>query len=1206
MNQFFRTSITNVLAVGLMLLMLLGIYAGSALKMREDDFNLDTTAQEISTKLSNSDKAFFNNSNDLFGARDLAEFLEVSRNQPPLGSIYCLEVNSKLLFWNSNLVVPPPTPLKGLQQLGNGYYYSNYIHRGDSILYMYIPIQQSYSYSNKFLKNDFNPALTHHAVQISFTDANKSVTVGKVPIFKIEQVDKAQPAQSGFLFFAFLAIALFLLYTMVYRGLLPLSLGYAALGLLIVLKWLLIYHQWPAVIVTLKLFSPSYYGSNLLFNSLGALVLNIIIGYFFLSLFLLSIAKNKDKQTFVLIANLIAALLPLAISYISLGVIINSNFSFDVSSIVDINRYAVLAVVCIFIMVYGYFIYCYVLFQKQVLKPWSILVALIVLFLSMSYWELASLVLAGFLLLGFMVLYFISNKSSYRSISFGFLMVVYAALSITMLFFFGNKQKLNDQLELQSAKLAQKEDRVAEYLFAEMVDEINEDTLLNHYINHSASFSIIDQYLQQAYFNGYFSKFNIKFLLLDSSLQSYNQSASPEEIQRIIAIGQNADYNTVSRNMVAIDNGTSKLTYLAGMNLNETTAGHKLVIVLEQKSFHQMRGYPSLLVSGKVSRGVKSNFDYSVYEKGRLVEHNGFHEFPTILSSSFLKKENIYHYTQKDTEVLIALSDQWIYTVVSLFSYLLLMSVLVALMGFVSIKFLFERQVPVWIIVVSMLAMGSLVLKAYLLFLLLSGIAAVLIYKTQLSLRLSWRIHTNVLVLLTASLITAGLLTLGYLQIKFDQANHSQLLKSLQQIASAIGQTSAQAVLNDVHFNQVAINSDHDFNIFSIDGSLLYTSQPKLFSQKIIAPVIEPKAFQELLSGSAHYYTQHEQIGSLDYLAAYTLVERDTAPILLQLPYFERVEDKNRELSSFISVFANLYVFLFVIAMVIAYLLSMRITRPLSLLSEKMGNMRLGAFNEKLEWHSNDEIGHLVNAYNKLVDQLKESLTKLAAQERSIAWQEMARQVAHEIKNPLTPMKLQLQHLQRVVNNGDVDPKAMIKSVSENLLVQIDALSNIATAFSDFANMPHSKLAAIDYRKSIDAAVDLFAAAHPGIIQLTDEVEEPFSIVADQDQLLRVMTNLLKNALQAVEAVPDPAIKINLRRVAEGYCILVKDNGCGIPPSDFSKIFTPNFSTKSSGSGLGLAMCHKIIESHRGSITFKSIVSAGTEFSIILPLGAIN
>jgi nitrogen fixation/metabolism regulation signal transduction histidine kinase len=266
-----------------------------------------------------------------------------------------------------------------------------------------------------------------------------------------------------------------------------------------------------------------------------------------------------------------------------------------------------------------------------------------------------------------------------------------------------------------------------------------------------------------------------------------------------------------------------------------------------------------------------------------------------------------------------------------------------------------------------------------------------------------------------------------------------------------------------------------------------------------------------------------------------------------------------------------------------------------------MKEVNLEKTNEEIVWNRKDEIGELVNEYNKMVRKLDVSAQLLAKSEREGAWREMARQVAHEIKNPLTPMKLSIQYLQKAINNNAPNVKELSSNVAQTLVEQIDHLSRIASEFSQFANIGNAKNEVFDMNKLLNSLVYLHDVQERVTVQW-EPGEEPLLVDADKTQINRLFTNLLQNAIEAIPEGENGTVTVREKRNAHKVTISINDNGLGIPKAMLVNIFTPNFTTKTSGTGLGLAICKGIVEQSRGSIWFDTEEGKGTTFYVELPL----
>jgi nitrogen fixation/metabolism regulation signal transduction histidine kinase len=296
----------------------------------------------------------------------------------------------------------------------------------------------------------------------------------------------------------------------------------------------------------------------------------------------------------------------------------------------------------------------------------------------------------------------------------------------------------------------------------------------------------------------------------------------------------------------------------------------------------------------------------------------------------------------------------------------------------------------------------------------------------------------------------------------------------------------------------------------------------------------------------------------------------------------------------------NIFVILFALVYVITQIISTRITQPLLLIRDEISRMKLGVRNEPILWNRNDEVGLLVSEYNKMIDALDVSLNKLAEVERQGAWREMAKQVAHEIKNPLTPMRLSLQHLEYAMSRKDNNIQEKTKKTIQLLIRQIDSLSSMAEEFSSFAKMPEPKMQITNFVEVLQDAVALMER-EMGYTIHCDIPEATIEMQADPHQLGRVFNNLFKNAIQAIPEDRQAQVEVRLEVSKTTFTVTVTDNGKGIPIELNDKIFSPNFSTKNSGMGLGLAISKKIVEQFGGEIDFVSQENIGTTFTLIFP-----
>ena len=324
-------------------------------------------------------------------------------------------------------------------------------------------------------------------------------------------------------------------------------------------------------------------------------------------------------------------------------------------------------------------------------------------------------------------------------------------------------------------------------------------------------------------------------------------------------------------------------------------------------------------------------------------------------------------------------------------------------------------------------------------------------------------------------------------------------------------------------------------------------------------------------------------------------------PLALVGMLYEKKDVEKVKLWNFMQEIGKTFLVLFAVAAAIAFLITRDFTRSLSKLSDSINHLKLGKKNETLEWKSNDEIGQLIQEYNSMLFQLEASADKLAQQERETAWREMAQQVAHEIKNPLTPMKLRMQHLQRSWQDHPEEFQTRLNDFVQSMTDQIDTLSHIAQEFSNFAKMPQSKNERLNLQDIVKSVLSTFENENQTISFYQNTHYTAF-VFGDKSHVIRVLNNLLTNAIQSIPTERKKNISLGLRFSKNHVTIKITDNGNGISPEISKRIFMPNFTTRSAGSGLGLAMVKSIVTQMNGKVAFRTQVDKGSSFFVILPL----
>jgi two-component system, NtrC family, nitrogen regulation sensor histidine kinase NtrY len=480
------------------------------------------------------------------------------------------------------------------------------------------------------------------------------------------------------------------------------------------------------------------------------------------------------------------------------------------------------------------------------------------------------------------------------------------------------------------------------------------------------------------------------------------------------------------------------------------------------------------------------------------------------------------------------------------------------------------------------------------------------------------QIHSTVILVSLLSFVVIGVATILFFISRYDRNNQDRLSRAIQVMVKELqNQISDQQMFRDPSsifdpelnadierlMRNIAEIHGSDANLYDTTGELRVSSNPFIYNKGVLSTRMNPEAYFKLHSKRVVQYVAEEHMGKVEYFSIYCPVRDNEgqAYAYLNIPYFSTQSELKQEISNFLVTIINLNAFIFLIAGAISLFITNRITSSFTLIGEKMREINLQKINQEIEWKRKDEIGELVKEYNKMVHKLDESAEVMAKTEREGAWRQMARQVAHEIKNPLTPMKLSIQYLQKAIDNNSPNVKDLTGNVARTLVEQIDHLSKIASDFSQFANIGNPKNEVFDLHDIIYSLVSLYESTN-NLEFVWHPVSQRVMLFSDKTQLNRLFTNLVQNALEAAENRDEKMIIID-ERISEDHIIVsVKDNGEGIPFVMRDKIFTPNFTTKSSGTGLGLAMSKSIAEQAQGDIWFETHAGEGTTFYVKLPL----
>ena len=466
------------------------------------------------------------------------------------------------------------------------------------------------------------------------------------------------------------------------------------------------------------------------------------------------------------------------------------------------------------------------------------------------------------------------------------------------------------------------------------------------------------------------------------------------------------------------------------------------------------------------------------------------------------------------------------------------------------------------------------------------------------------RFYISILALLVFSLVVIGTTTFYF----FKSQNTQYHLKRIQRKERTVA-SSLQYFLNDLKPSQVNefITKDFDYKvreisdvnslpiiIYNLSGELLINTNDTIFQEKFSSISLPKKVMKKLNNEPIGRIVEPNLNGDINSFS-YAVNKMNQRMVIINIPYHTSNFSNKTELWGFLKRLLTIFFLLFLGAGILAYFLSTYITKSLAAVSQKIKSVEIGDNNDRLNWKNNDEIGVLVTAYNDMLNKLEISKEQLAQNERQNAWREMAKQVAHEIKNPLTPMKLSVQHLSRSLLLAEKSDERTLKDFQSKMVQQINVLSEIADEFSNYAELPKGSMKQLDLLKILQKTINLFKHESQVAFKINQDNISSFTILGDENQLIRVFNNLIQNSLQAMNN--KGLIEINFIKTRANLVVHFMDNGPGIPLDIHQKIFEPKFTTKSKGKGLGLALVWQIISNHNAKISISNN-SQGAHFII--------
>ncbi len=1148
--------------------------------------------------------------------------------------------NERLVYWSDYRVVPEYEQIAGLPQLAAiqikpGLFLSlklSYDQAGNRMdIVTLIPLQQKYGVENDHLRTLLNPRLFPGEVTYISTSPYPGGWDITAPdsryLFSADLPGGNISDRNAF--FLWVAVGSLLLLTGGFwldRWLRRLNSrpqytwGLVLLALyLVAVRWLMLYFNLPNVIAETELFSAKYYASSEVNPSLGDLLLNVIavlywlfylLRYFFRSrLYAYSISLPATGRILLMLgAGAVSYWLFYLHFYVLRTFYVHSQLSLDITRGIDFSMLRSVSLLIFILNSVSYFVATHVLLRlyarlsREMAAWWVWFPASGLLFAVFSYagnaFYPAVIVLHTLYGFGVLLARFTRHlyKFRYATATYFFTAALISAAVGAFAVYSFEKQKLLLNKQRFGIQMLAENDVLGEFLLDEAAANIRRDPyILSRFTGPFASESAIAAKVEQVHLSSYFSKYDVEVHAFDpygNHLRSDDQPHSYFDFEKTYRKQKDGKgiYHTAYPNLYFVNQPRrdfiKQYVSLIDVNRDGQLLGY-VVIDLKQKRMVANNVYPELLINKRFIQAPESReYSYAVYQNGKITYAEGTFNYRKDFSARLLKftSEAEAGLAVKDFHHVVVEGDNGKQIVVSGSRY--------------PVKNLLSNFSFLFVVLVLGISFGIFLRSIWVI---ASGETVSFAARIQLYLNAAF-----FLPMLAVSIATLGIVRSAYR----DNLNRSFLEKA-ENVSSSLGgylneyrdgTLSQEELVGSI--KQIARYTQSDVNVFDRTGHLLVSSQPEIYEKGILSRYINMEAYLAVARDFDHRVLLAETVGSLKYNAVYEGIydyNSDRLIGIVSIPFFASKEELDSQVIEVLSTILNIFTAIFISMLVLSHFASRILTVPLRLITQKIRKTSLHAFNEPIHWESKDEIGMMVGEYNTMLLNLEESKQALARSEKEAAWREMAQQVAHEIKNPLTPMKLTLQHLQRALRLENPDVAGRTERSFGTLLDQVDTLSDIATAFSAYAKMPVPRDEYFDVAEVLRTTLELYSNSDEMVVEANIPDCE-CQVRGDAQLMSRIFTNLILNGIQSVPHDRKPEIRVSLQHQPGEVLIAIRDNGNGIAEKIQPKVFLPNFSTKYAGSGIGLAVAKRGIEHAGGSIWFDTAEGQGTTFFIRLPL----
>ncbi|MCU0367813.1 MAG: HAMP domain-containing histidine kinase [Cyclobacteriaceae bacterium] len=1134
--------------------------------------------------------------------------------------------NNELVKWSSNEFIPDlrlgqsDTSYVLLKNSAGDFLYKRIQISETQYLLSVITLHRKYLITNQYLNSSLSYDLFRNVkgrIESTSYGTGEYVKLRGTPLFRFVFSDVKETSFSYLVFFlASVGLMLLIMGVSLWLRSIHQKSHYGKVFIIsallfIALRVAMIYLEYPGRWISISLFDPQIFASSSYNPSIGDLLLNslgvffiCLYGFFYYSKFnvtkrLLNSREGLMRSGVVLIL-LAGAYFALVFPFLFVEIIFhNSTIVLDITESLQLNFVRAVSWISILLGSISAFLFFHVLVRlsKRLIHHKTNLFILNLLSASLfiAYFTLAErdywiTLIIGFILINTLIIFKLSEKMSIVQFdSFVYLFVILTALgmqyglSIRM---FSEEGQRDENLKVASNFIIGR-DILAEYLLSETSKRIAEDTYIqNAFSNPFVNRALIREKIRQLYLNSYFDRYEVR-----TNLFSPSGMPSGDVVENIFSSQFNisfqpsyeTDYDGIY--FVRPEGAQSSNRYISIIPIYKANAlmGYVLLDLLLKRIIPE-NVYPELLVDRRFSQYYNNgNKSFAVVLSNRVVSSFGDYNYVQDFDLKLLDNDRLFtngikvkslrHYAIAEGNNQVVIISEAAYTFFNLLT---------------NFSFFFVAG----IFSISLVLIARFLISFYL----------------SIKLNYAARIQLIIFILFSLPLLVAAITTLSRLSESAENQLASEFQRKTRQLSEGINSVFSDYLNNTITRNELeseiadrAKQANSDITIYNNKGKYQVSSQPLIFENQLTSGLLDPQIYNRILNGNELSIIENESIGTLKFNNCYqAIMNTQTGELLgvLSMPYFNSESSLESTKINVLSNFLTIFTIIFILFSILSFYIVNWLTVPLRFITKALGKTTLSAENKLLKWNSTDEIGLMVTEYNRMVTNLEQSKIALARSQKESAWREIAKQVAHEIKNPLTPMKLTLQQMEYQLQNKNLDDEKVKKALNA-MLMQIEILNEIATSFSTFARMPAPIMNRVELIKLLKDCTNLYADSEMGEVVFTSEFSELF-VMGDEQLLSRIFSNLILNGLQSGTG-HTVKVDISLKLNTENVIISIKDNGSGIDAEMAEKIFIPYFSTKKSGSGLGLAISKQGIEQSGGDIWFETSPVSGTTFYVKLP-----